>query len=91
MSKFKNYEKLIGVTSDGDATEIKHTTEAVAEYICSKGVKGDLYILTPDGERVLNTFGMFVDRCVSPEYMEQLRPVLVQKQLKTESEFGLRM
>lgn len=91
MSKFRNYEKLIGVTSDGDATEIKNTTEAVADFICEKGVKGDLYVLTPDGERVLNTFGMYVDRCISSEYMEQLRPVLIQKQLKTESEFGLRM
>ena len=91
MSKFKNYEKLIGVTAEGDATEIENNTESVAEYICSKGVKGDLYILTPDGERVLNTFGMYVDRCVSPEYMEHLRPVLVQKQHKTESEIVLRM
>lgn len=91
MSKFKNYEKLIGVTSDGDATEIKNTTKSVVDFICEKGVKGDLYVLTPDDERVLNTFGMYVDRCVSPEYMEQLRPVLIQKQLKTESEFGLRM
>lgn len=91
MSKFKNYEKLIGITDDGDATEIKNTTEAVADFICEKGLKGDLYILTPDGERILNTFGMYVDRCVSPEYMEQLRPVLIQKQYKTESEVGLRM
>ena len=91
MSKFRNYEKLIGVTAEGDATEIENNTESVAEYICSKGVKGDLYILTPDGERVLNTFGMYVDRCVSPEYMERLRPILVQKQHKTESEIGLRM
>ena len=42
MSKFRNYEKLIGVTAEGDATEIENDTESVAEYICSKGVKGDL-------------------------------------------------
>ena len=91
MSKFKNYEKLIGITDDGEATQIDNDTKAVADFICEKGLKGDLYILTPNGERILNTFGMFVDRCVSPEYMEQLRPVLIQKQHQTESEIGLRM
>ena len=91
MSKFKNYEKLIGITDDGEATQIDNDTKAVADFICEKGLKGDLYILTPDGERILNTFGMYVDRCVSPEYMERLRPILVQKQHKTESEIGLRM
>lgn len=91
MSKFKNYEKLIGITDESEATQIDNDTEAVADFICDKGLKGDLYILTPDGERVLNTFSMFVDRCVSPEYMEELRPVLVQKQLHIESSLGLRM
>ena len=38
MSKFKNYEKLIGVTAEGDATEIENNTESVAEYIISRGI-----------------------------------------------------
>ena len=39
----------------------------------------------------LNPIENLGDELDCPEYMEQLRPVLVQKQLKTESELGLRM
>ena len=39
MSKFRNYEKLIGITAEGNATEIKNDTEAVADFICEKGLK----------------------------------------------------
>ena len=38
---------------------------------------------------MLNTFGIYIDRCSDFDYLEKLRPVLVEKQLKLESSLGL--
>lgn len=81
MDKFRNYEYLIGYsTKTGEEKDIPNTLEDVADYIVREGLKGDMQILTPFYEPVLNTFGFFVDRCSDPEYMEALRPILVEKQ-----------
>ena len=89
MNKFGNFPFLVGVTSNRHAVKLENSTEAVADFICTKGVDGDLCILTPDGDKVLNTFGIYIDRCSDFDYLEKLRPVLVEKQLKLESSLGL--
>ena len=85
MNKFGDFPFLVGVTSNRHAVKLENSTEAVADFICTKGVDGDLCILTPDGDKVLNTFGIYIDRCSDFDYLEKLRPVLVEKQLKLES------
>ena len=89
MNKFGDFPFLVGVTSNRHAVKLENSTEAVADFICTKGVDGDLCILTPDGDKVLNTFGIYIDRCSNFDYLEKLRPVLVEKQLKLESSLGL--
>ena len=89
MNKFGDFPFLVGVTSNRHAVKLENSAEAVADFICSKGVDGDLCILTPDGDKVLNTFGIYIDRCSDFDYLEKLRPVLVEKQLKLESSLGL--
>ena len=89
MNKFGDFPFLVGVTSNRHAVKLENSTEAVADFICTKGVDGDLCILTPYGDKVLNTFGIYIDRCSDFDYLEKLRPVLAEKQLKLESSLGL--
>lgn len=85
MNKYEDYEVLYGYSSaTGKQTEIPNTLEDVAEYIVREGSCGDLIITTPLDTPVLNTMGFFVDWCVDSEYMEALRPVLIEKQLAPE-------
>lgn len=74
-----DYYALFVTTSAGEIIEIENSLEAVADAICKYGLDGDIKISTPE-YTVLNTFGIYVDRCFDPEYMEQLRPILVEKQ-----------
>lgn len=81
MTKFGDYENLIGYSSaTGEEKEIPNTLEDVADYVVREGLMGDVEICTPYGDPVLNTMGFFVDRCSDPEYMEALRPILIEKQ-----------
>lgn len=78
MSRISNYPHLIGV-SDNERKEL-HGVNEVADFICDQGRFGDLRVFTPDGEEVLNTFGIFIDRICDMEYREELMEVLVPKQ-----------
>lgn len=78
MSRISSYPHLIGV-SDDERKEL-HGVNEVADFICDKGRFYDLRIFTPDGEEVLNTFGIFIDRICDMEYREELMEVLVPKQ-----------
>lgn len=78
MSRISNYPHLIGV-SDDERKEL-HGVNEVADFICDQGRFYDLRIFTPDGEEVLNTFGIFIDRICDMEYREELMEVLVPKQ-----------
>ena len=78
MSRISNYPHLIGV-SDDERKEL-HGVNEVANFICDQGRFYDLRIFTPDGEEVLNTFGIFIDRICDMEYREELMEVLVPKQ-----------
>lgn len=81
MDKFKDYEKLVGYSyATGEEKVIPNTLEDVADYIVREGLKGDVMILATDNTPVLNTMGFFFDRCSDPEYMEALRPILIEKQ-----------
>lgn len=78
MSRISNHPHLIGV-SDDERKEL-HGVNEVADFICDQGRFYDLRIFTPDGEEVLNTFGIFIDRICDMEYREELMEVLVPKQ-----------
>ncbi len=81
MDKFEDYDVLYGYSSaTGVQTEIPNTLEDVANYIVREGLTGDVLITTPLDTPVLNTMGFFVDQCADSEYMEALRPVLIEKQ-----------
>lgn len=82
MDKFKDYEKLVGYSYvTGQEKVIPNTLEDVADYIVREGLKGDVMIIATDNTPVLNTMGFFVDRCSDPEYMEALRPILIENRI----------
>ena len=78
MSKTADYPYLIGVSKKG-RKELRGVNE-VAAFICEEGLHSDLKVLTPDGEEVLDTFGMFLNRVSDFEYRTELVPVLVPMQ-----------
>ena len=86
MKNINEYPYLTVTTQNGESERIENSLESVSEAICKYGMKGDVTISTDD-YMVLNTFGFYVNRCSDPVYMEQLRPVLVEKQQKLEESF----
>ena len=78
MSRISEYPHLIGVSENGQKE--LHGVNEVADFICDQGRFGDLRVFTPNGEEVLNTFGVFIDRICDMEYREELMEVLVPKQ-----------
>jgi hypothetical protein len=81
-------EYLIGMTSGEDA-ELANTPEAVAAFICDAGRHEDVVIVTPEYDRVLNTFGIYIDRCSDQAFLQRLLPVLIPLQHEAEHEAGL--
>ena len=71
----------IGVFS-GATTRIENTAEAIAAFIVDSGKEGDLEILTPNGDAVLNTMGIWIDRCSDQDFLIELKEVLIPKQKK---------
>jgi hypothetical protein len=78
--KVADCDYLIGIFTSGDK-QLSNSLEAVADFICEAGMEDDLVITKPDGQRVLNTFGIYIDRCADQEYLEKLLPVLIPKQM----------
>ena len=72
----------------GDAVKIENNAKALTAFICTVGLKKDVHIFTPDGDAVLNTFGIFVDRCRDQEFMEELRETLVPMQRELMEKMG---
>ena len=85
MKRIEEYDELLVATSDGEEITIENNIDSVASAICKYGLMGDITVNTED-YIVLNTFGIYVDRCCDSEYMEKLRPALVAKQLEIEAE-----
>lgn len=79
-----DYPFLRGETLVG-TLRIGNDYESIADFICNYGPIGDTRIATPLNESVLDTYGLFINRCFDPAFMEELRPVLVPKQMETES------
>lgn len=85
MSKILDEPYLIGyVFKNGyhkGNNRIENTLESVADYICRNGMDGDITVTTPMDEFVLDTFGIYIDQCPDTEYLEQLKKVLIPKQM----------
>ncbi len=75
----KEYPLLIGHSDRGNKR--LHNKEEVADFICKHGLEGDLLITFEDGRFFLNTFGIYLNRIVDMEYRDELKKVLVPKQM----------
>jgi len=71
----KEYPLLIGCEMDKQVE--LHNKREVAEYICKKGLEGDVYIKYPNGRLMLNTFGMYIDKIDDMEYRSELLKELI--------------
>lgn len=80
----KEYPLLIGCEMDKQVE--LHNKREVAEYICKKGLEGDVYIKYPNGRLMLNTFGMYIDKIDDMEYRSELLKELIPMQIKLERE-----
>ena len=89
MNQILEHPYLLVNTADGEQIEIENTLELVAKSICQYGSSGDIMITTPYDTPVLNTMGIYVDKCSNAEYMESLRPVLIEKQLEPEDDLEM--
>ena len=72
------YKKLYGL-SDRKTKEL-YSVEEVAKFIVEEGLYSDIKILTEDGESLLDTFGIFINKISDMEYREQLLKVLIPMQ-----------
>ena len=72
------YKKLYGL-SDRETKEL-YSIEEVAKFIVEEGLHSDVKILTEDGETLLDTFGIFINKISDMEYREQLLKVLIPMQ-----------
>lgn len=79
--KAGNGENLyVNIMSDGRRIAIDNDTTAVATAICKYGVSSDLVIEDENGERIIMTYGIYIDKCYDSLYLETLRPILTEKQ-----------
>ncbi|MGN0651151.1 MAG: hypothetical protein ACI4KM_11995 [Oscillospiraceae bacterium] len=84
MDKYKDAEMLVGV-GVGDPIEIPNTLEGVADFICTNGIYGDVVIWAfPAEEQVLDTYGLYINKCSDQDYLKALLPVLIPKQHEAE-------
>ena len=64
---------------------IKNTPEAIAEHICTQGLHEDITIYTEDGDFLLSTFGIYINKCPNQRFLqEELLPVLIPMQMEVE-------
>lgn len=78
MSKFSEYPFLVG--SSNRCNKRLYNVEEVAAFICRDGLIGDVTVRTPDGEAVLDTYGIFINRISDMEYRDELLKVLIPMQ-----------
>lgn len=83
--KIADHPFYMGLSPNG-AVKLKNTAKSIATFICD--TDDDVQILTPDGDKILNTFGLFISRCADKEFLEELRVVLTPMQKKMEGECG---
>ena len=77
--------KNIYVLHENNYIKIENTPEAIAEHICTYGLHEDITIYTEDGDFLLSTFGIYIDKCPNQRFLqEELLPVLIPKQIEVE-------
>lgn len=66
---------------------IENTPEAIAEHICKYGLHEDITIYTEDGDFLLSTFGIYIDKCPNQRFLqEELLPELIPMQMEVEEQ-----
>ena len=64
---------------------IENTPEAIAEHICTYGLHEDITIYTEDGDFLLSTFGIYINKCPNQRFLQkELLPVLIPMQMEVE-------
>lgn len=64
---------------------IENKPKAIAEYICTNGLHEDITIYTEDGDFLLSTFGIYINKCPNQKFLqEELLPVLIPMQMEVE-------
>ena len=74
------YKKLYGF-SERETKEL-YSVKDVANFIIEEGLHSDVKVLTEDGEPLLDTFGIFINKISDMEYREKLLKVLIPMQQK---------
>lgn len=66
---------------------IENTPEAIAEHICKCGLYEDITIYTEDGDFLLSTFGIYIDKCPNQRFLQEaLLPILIPMQMEVEEQ-----
>ncbi len=76
------YPLLFGYS--GNEVKELHNIQEVAEFICEKGLSGDVTITLPNDMPFISTFGMYLNRIADMEYREELLTILVPMQMSIE-------
>lgn len=74
------YTNLIGYSEN--TVKDLHSVEEVAEFICEEGLSGDVEIITSDGDLLVSTYGIYLDKVSDADYRSELVKVLVPMQKK---------
>ena len=72
-------------------TKLENTAEALATYIVHAGQHRDIHIISADDDVVLNTTGVWIDKCCDSEFLAELKEVLnpkIEELLKMNPGFG---
>lgn len=81
----KNLGVAIYVSQGTNYITIENTPEAIAEHICANGLHEDITIYTEDGDFLLSTFGIYINKCPNQKFLqEELLPVLIPMQMEVE-------
>lgn len=82
---------LLAYSDGSDAERIESTPEAITAYICSHGLDGDITITDHMDRFVLDTFGLYINRCPDQDLLKgALLPVLIPAQIEAERKaFGM--
>ena len=75
MKEYKNLTCISARTS----VQLSNTHN-IAAFIMNEGLHGDVVIKTEDGNTLLNTFGVFIDRIADDEYRGELLKELIPMQ-----------
>lgn len=79
--------KNLYVSQGNTYITIENTPEAIAEHICTTGLHEDITIYTEDGDFLLSTFGIYINKCPNQRFLqEELLPVLIPMQLEVEEQ-----